>query len=223
MTIEPNRHRSLFLSDFHLGSRHCKAKRLYEFLCRYDADTIYLIGDIIEIRSPTKWPPFHDDVLKVLCDKALSGTKLVFVPGNHDSLFRYHIGQYGNLHILNHVYHECVGGGKLLIIHGDETDLFKIDKLLWFIVKLESVCKIHLWEYLRKYFSSLIWHHTELFKNKIMKKAASHKVCGIVCGHIHMPEISCNQGMLYLNPGDFIYHCTAIAESFNGKFSIIKG
>jgi UDP-2,3-diacylglucosamine pyrophosphatase LpxH len=222
MTIGQTKHKTLFISDLHLGSHNCKAKRLYEFLWRHDADRIYLIGDIVEMRSKNKWPPFHDNVLRILAQKAQDGTELVFIPGNHDSVFRYHVGDYGNLRIANHASHDCVNGETLLVIHGDETDLFRIDIILWLIVKFEHLTGLSLWNLLRKYFSRLIGSHVQAFENKMMALAHDRGFLGVVCGHIHMPNIV-DRGAFYLNPGDFTHHCTAIAEDHKGHFKILYG
>ena len=42
------RFRTLFLSDVHLGSRGCQANLLLDFMRYHDADTIYLVGDIVD-------------------------------------------------------------------------------------------------------------------------------------------------------------------------------
>ena len=222
MTTGHTRHRTLFLSDLHLGSQHCKAKRLYEFLWRNDADRIYLVGDVVEGNTPRRWPPYHDDVVRILAEKALAGTEIIFIPGNHDSVFRYHIGTYANLKILNHAVHERANGEKILVIHGDETDLFKLDLLLWVLTKFEIVTGLHLWELARRCFKSLIVRHTISFENKIMMLAHDGGYLGVLCGHIHMPNIV-DRGALYLNSGDWTWHCTAIAEDEHGEFQLLKG
>jgi UDP-2,3-diacylglucosamine pyrophosphatase LpxH len=219
-----SKHRTLFLSDFHLGSRQCQAKRLYDFLWRNDAEHIYLIGDIIETSAlfHRRWPPFHDDVMKLLYEKVLGGTRITFVPGNHDKLFRYHLGDYGSLRIADHARHTSATGKMFLIIHGDETDLLRIDVLLWAITKVEALTKISLWEALRKYIGPVIDHHTIAYENKIMALAMERGFLGVVCGHIHRPNIV-DRGALYLNPGDWTWHCTAIGEDDQGNFEMLYG
>lgn len=83
--------RTVFLSDIHLGSRNCKAKMLREFLNRVEAETIYLVGDIIDgerLRLARHWPQAHEQVLHLLHDKAARGTRVVYIPGNHDDALR---------------------------------------------------------------------------------------------------------------------------------------
>lgn len=215
--------RTIFMSDYHLGSHNCQAKRLYNFLSSYDAERIYLIGDIIEFSNRSKWPAYHNDILRILSEKSLAGCKIVFIPGNHDSIFRQHVGQYGNLRILKYAYHKQLDGSNLLVTHGDETDLLKIDFLLWCIIKLESLLKIHLWEIVRTYFPRWILVHTNRFEKKILALALKHGVQGVVCGHVHLPKVKQEDGFVYLNTGDWVQHCTAIIEDCSGTFSLVKG
>jgi UDP-2,3-diacylglucosamine pyrophosphatase LpxH len=217
------KHRALFISDAHIGSNQSKAERLYKFLCINTADTIYLVGDIIETNGLDKWPLFHDMVLKILCQRLSEGTQIVFVPGNHDSVFRHHIGQYGNLKILNHAYHTRANGQMLLVIHGDETDMIRFDLLLLLITKFEKYSKIHLWEVLRRLFTSCIEKHTLEYENKIIQLTRSLNFSAVVCGHIHKAKISEKEGITYLNTGDWVTNCTAIAEDKNGEFTLLQG
>lgn len=222
MTIaNSTKHRALFLSDFHLGSQHCKAKRLCDFLETNDADVIYLVGDVIE-SSVRHWPPFHDKVLMILAEKARLGTEIVFVPGNHDNAFRKHVGVYGNIKIAEYAIHRRAGGEPLFVVHGDETDIFKLDFLLRYIIKLETFLGVSLWEVLRKRFGRWISYHTRSFENKMIELAHDNGYLSVVCGHIHSPNIS-DCGALYLNPGDWTHHCTAIAEAHNGNFTMLQG
>lgn len=221
MIIVPTRYRSLFISDFHLGSLHCQVDRLCKFLLCHDAECIYLVGDIID-GSLYNWPPFHDNVLRILAEKSISGTKIVYVPGNHDRMFREHVGSYGNFTVAEYVVHERVDGEKMLVIHGDETDLFQINHLLWLIIKIETLIGFSIWEWMRKHFGPMIRSHTAEFENKIMALALERGFTSVVCGHVHYPDIV-DRGALYLNPGDWTWHCTAIAEDHNGSFTILQG
>lgn len=222
MTTGPSKYRALFISDCHLGSHHCRAERLYKFLTRNDAERIYLVGDIIEGNLLVEWPPFHNAVLRILFDKAQAGTEVIYIPGNHDRVFRQHIGHYGNLSIAERAFHERAGGEKLLVIHGDETDLFNTDILFWTITKFETITKLHLWELFRRCFRRMIDRHTVSYENKIMAVAQDQGFLGVLCGHIHMPRIV-NRETLYLNPGDWVWHCTAIAEDQHGHFKLLHG
>src|SRR5580692_10872736 len=90
-TEATRRVRAMFISDVHLGSRACKAAELIDFLKHHDADTIYLVGDIVDgwqLRSGWHWPQAHNDIIQKLLRKARNGTRLIYIPGNHDEFLR---------------------------------------------------------------------------------------------------------------------------------------
>ena len=45
---QPARHRTIFLSDIHLGTRGCQAELLLDFLKKNECDNLYLVGDIVD-------------------------------------------------------------------------------------------------------------------------------------------------------------------------------
>ena len=44
-------HRTVWLSDVHLGSRGSRVGLLLDFLAHTRCDTLYLVGDIIDVRQ----------------------------------------------------------------------------------------------------------------------------------------------------------------------------
>jgi UDP-2,3-diacylglucosamine pyrophosphatase LpxH len=87
--------RTLFLSDVHLGTRGCQADKLLDFLRHYEADTIYLVGDIVDgwqLKSAWYWPQLHNDVVQKLLRQARKGVRLFYIPGNHDEFLRDYYG-----------------------------------------------------------------------------------------------------------------------------------
>jgi UDP-2,3-diacylglucosamine pyrophosphatase LpxH len=86
----PCRVRTLFLSDVHLGAKGCQAAKLLSFLQHYEADTIYLVGDFVDawqLKTGWYWPQAHNDVVQKLLRKARKGTRILYIPGNHDEHF----------------------------------------------------------------------------------------------------------------------------------------
>src|SRR5262245_38329673 len=89
------RFRTLFLSDLHLGSKGCQANQLLDFLRNHEADTIYLVGDIVDgwhLKASWYWPQAHNDVVQKLLRMARKGANIVYVPGNHDEFLRDYYG-----------------------------------------------------------------------------------------------------------------------------------
>jgi UDP-2,3-diacylglucosamine pyrophosphatase LpxH len=125
-TVSPLRLRTVFISDIHLGFKGCSADLLLDFLHHVEMDTLFLVGDIIDVWSMKKsmfWPQSHNNVLRTILGKAKRGTKVIFVPGNHDEVFRDFDGAvFGNLEIHREYVHEGADGRKMLILHGDEFD-----------------------------------------------------------------------------------------------------
>jgi UDP-2,3-diacylglucosamine pyrophosphatase LpxH len=225
MTSEHRRYRSIFLSDFHLGSPHCQSVRLQNFLARNDAGMIYLVGDIIEANNHFKWPVSHGDVIRELSNKMQRGTKITYIPGNHDRIFLNYIGNYHNLTIAKCAKHTMTDGNVLLIVHGDENDRFKSWTLLHLLLAAERIVAKNLWELVRKHLGRVINRHERKFEEAMISYARTRSFYGIVCGHVHMPKIAnlLRGGTIYINCGDWIHHCTAVVEHFDGSFEMIRG
>ncbi len=119
--------RTLFLSDIHLGTKGCQAELLLDFMREVDADEIYLVGDIVDgwkLRSGWYWPQSHNDVVQKLLRKVRKGSRLVYVPGNHDEFLRDFLDMhFGGIEIQDQVLHEAADGKRYLVIHGDQFDL----------------------------------------------------------------------------------------------------
>src|ERR1700689_2928320 len=122
----PLRLRSVFISDIHLGFKGCSAELLLDFLHCVEMEYLFLVGDIIDVWSMKKsmfWPQAHNNVVRTILGKAKRGTKVIFVPGNHDEVFREFDGAvFGNLEIHKDYIHVGADGRRMLVLHGDEFD-----------------------------------------------------------------------------------------------------
>jgi UDP-2,3-diacylglucosamine pyrophosphatase LpxH len=236
--------RSVFISDVHLGFKGCQAGYLLDFLRRVDCDTIYLVGDIIDLWALTRsffWPQEHNDVIRTLLGKAKHGTRVVYVPGNHDRLFRDHDGlTLGNVEIRREVVHETVDGRRFLVLHGDEFDgIVRASPLLESIgssaYSLVLALNRHL-NALRLRLGYPYWSLAAFLKHKVKNavkfiagferavaaEARSRGLDGIICGHIHRAEISCIDGIVYCNDGDWVESCTTLVEDYAGRLSLLR-
>jgi UDP-2,3-diacylglucosamine pyrophosphatase LpxH len=119
--------RTLFVSDVHLGTKGCQADRLLDFLRHHEADTIYLVGDIVDgwqLRSSWYWPQAHNDVVQKFLRQARKGARVVYVPGNHDEFLRDYYGvHFGGVEVVEHALHVAADGRRYLVVHGDHFDL----------------------------------------------------------------------------------------------------
>jgi UDP-2,3-diacylglucosamine pyrophosphatase LpxH len=120
------RYRAVFISDIHLGTAGCQADELLDFLKSFECETLYLVGDIVDgwqLKRRWHWPQAHNDVIQKILRKARKGTKVVFVPGNHDESIRQFCGlQFGGIDIEYEAIHVTQEGKRLWVTHGDLFD-----------------------------------------------------------------------------------------------------
>ena len=122
---EPRRVRTAWISDVHLGTRASGAARLLDFLREYDFETLYIVGDLIDVwqmRRGRYWPQQHNDVIQKILRKSRKGTRVIYIPGNHDEMISSFYGAYGDIIIQNHAIHRTADGRRILVIHGHELD-----------------------------------------------------------------------------------------------------
>jgi UDP-2,3-diacylglucosamine pyrophosphatase LpxH len=235
---------TLFISDIHLGTRTCRAELLIDFLKRHEADTIYLVGDIVDfwrIRRGTIWPQSHDDVLQQILRKVRNGTRVVFIPGNHDEGLRDYCGtRFGGIEIVRDAVHETADGKRYLVIHGDEYDVV-VRYARWLAllgdrgyaaalavnVPLNWVRRqlgLDYWSlsaYLKYRVKSCV-NHIGDFERALADAARQRNVDGVICGHIHHAASRQIDNVHYVNTGDWVESCTAIAETKTGELQLIR-
>jgi UDP-2,3-diacylglucosamine pyrophosphatase LpxH len=243
---QTNRHRTIWISDVHLGTPGCKAEFLVDFLKRNECDTLYLVGDIIDgwkLRGSWFWPQEHTNVVRKILTKSKRGTKVYYVTGNHDEFLRKFVGyklELGNIKVVNEMVHTTADGRKLLVLHGDFFDVItRYHKWLALAgdVAYETTMAANYWFNRARRMAGLPYWSLSAFAKQTVKNAvnvvsqfedAVARECnrrgldGVICGHIHHAEIRDLHGVTYHNCGDWVESCTALAEDFNGKLSIIR-
>ncbi|HSI42569.1 MAG TPA: UDP-2,3-diacylglucosamine diphosphatase [Xanthobacteraceae bacterium] len=241
---EPRRFRALFISDVHLGTKGCQAELLLDFLKHHESETLYLVGDIIDgwrLKSGWYWPQKHNDVVQKLLRRARKGTRIVYLPGNHDEFLRDYYGHhFGGIEVVETTVHEAADGRRYLVIHGDVFDVVvRHAKWLAFLgdgaYTAALFVNTHLNWARRKlgfpYWSLSQWAKMRVknavnfigrFEEAVATEARRHKVDGVICGHIHHAVMHREFGVDYLNCGDWVESCTAVAEHDDGRFEIIS-
>lgn len=235
--------RALFISDVHLGMRSIRVRELLAFLNRHDAETIYLVGDIIDgwrLQKTWRWPPEYNALAQMLLDKAGRGTRIVYLPGNHDEFLREYLGTYfGEIEFVDRTVHTTAQGKTYLVIHGDQFDVVvRHHKWLahvgdWAYNMALRINWVINWGRRRlglSYWSLSAWAKQKV-KNAVsimgrFEEALSHEakqsgVDGVICGHIHHAVMHDRLGVHYVNTGDWVESCTAVGERFDGVFEII--
>jgi UDP-2,3-diacylglucosamine pyrophosphatase LpxH len=238
-------YRSVFISDTHLGTRGCRADFLADFLSRISADHLYLVGDIVDgwrLRRFWFWDRHHDEVLAQIFRHARSGAKVVYVPGNHDEALRRVLPlglEVAGIGFADEAEHVTADGKRLLVIHGDQFDsVVRYAKILALLGDWAYTAALGLNRYFNlararfgyPYWSLSSWLKRQVkeavkaidrFEQALAADAADRGFDGVVCGHIHHPEMRMVGDVLYVNDGDWVESCTALVEHADGRLELI--
>jgi UDP-2,3-diacylglucosamine pyrophosphatase LpxH len=236
--------RTIFISDVHLGMKPIRVGQLIEFLRLHDAETIYLVGDIVDgwrLAKAWHWPSDYNVLVQILLEKANAGTRIVYLPGNHDEFLREYLGTYfGEIEFVDRTVHTSACGKTYLVIHGDQFDVV--------VMHAKWLAHVGDWAYnaaLRvniainwvrrrlglQYWSLSSWAKQKVknavsvigrFEEALVHEARESGVDGVICGHIHFADMHDRLGIHYINTGDWVESCTAIVENDAGAFELVK-
>jgi UDP-2,3-diacylglucosamine pyrophosphatase LpxH len=235
--------RTVWISDLHLGTPGCQARALLDFLRTVECETLYLVGDIIDgwqLKRSWYWPQAHNDVVQKLLRKARKGTRVVFVPGNHDEFARRYVQHnFGGVDVVDEALHELADGRKLWITHGDYFDgvvqcakwlAYVGDSAYEFTLRmnrhlnsLRARLGLPYWS-LSKYLKLKVKRAVSFigdFEAAVARAARERGADGVVCGHIHHAEMRLIDGVLYCNDGDWVESLTALVEHGDGRLEIL--
>jgi UDP-2,3-diacylglucosamine pyrophosphatase LpxH len=238
------RFRSIWISDIHLGTRGCKIEFLLDFLRHTESEFLYLVGDIIDVWQLKKswyWPQSHNEALRLILRKAGRGTRVFYVPGNHDEFFRdYTDLRFGGVTLLVDLVHETADGRRYLVIHGDAYD--------GIVAHARWLAMLGDWSYqialrcnsavnrVRRRLGYPYWSLSAYLKHKVKnavglisnfehalaEEARRRGVEGVICGHIHKADLREIEGIVYANDGDWVESCTALVEHESGELEILR-
>ncbi|MFB0611853.1 UDP-2,3-diacylglucosamine diphosphatase [Aurantiacibacter poecillastricola] len=238
------KYRTIWISDIHLGTKGCNADLLIDFLDSVDSETMYLVGDIIDgwrLKKKFYWPDAHNDIVWRIMKRARRGTRVVYIPGNHDEMFRQFTGlNFGGIEIRRAAFHDTADGRRLMVLHGDEFDAVMLshrwlafvgDALYHFMMGLNRWVNVA-----RKRLGLPYWSLSRMAKHKVKnavefigkyeevvaRAAAERGVDGVVCGHIHTAEHRMFDGVEYWNDGDWVEGCNALVEHADGSMEILN-
>ncbi len=236
-------YRSIFISDVHLGTKDCKAKQLSEFLKTIQCEQLYLVGDIFDgwrMKSGVYWHKSFNRVIRQILKRSKSGTPVFYITGNHDEFLRKYANmQFDNIHVLNRATHISANKKRYLVIHGDQFEgVTRCSKLLKYIgdVGYEFLMMLNrLFNKARARWGLGYWSFAAFLKTHINRAktyiqdyeiavstgAKKQGFDGVICGHIHQAAKKTIHDIEYLNTGDWVESCTAIAEDFEGRFHLI--
>jgi UDP-2,3-diacylglucosamine pyrophosphatase LpxH len=237
-------YRTVWISDVHLGTKACQVEPLLKFISSMRCENLFLVGDIIDLWAMKRkwyWPQTHNDVIRKILKRASKGTKVTYIPGNHDENFRGYLGlNFGGVEVKREAFHVTADGKRVLMIHGDEFDtVVKNHRIItwfgdWCYDLLHAGGRIYNW--LRRkfgwpYFSlaayvqsrvEVVVNFVSNYQQSLLKYARSRKAEIVVTGHIHRPEIMLIEDILYANCGDWVENCTALVEHADGRLELLK-
>lgn len=243
MQTIPTPYRTLWISDLHLGTRGCQAEALLDFLRSTESDTLFLVGDILDgwqLKKRWFWSEAQDEVVRTILAKARAGTRVVYVPGNHDEALRaYGALRLGGVQVAAEWIHETADGRRLLVHHGDRFDAV-VTCHRWLALlgdwayQLVLAANTHVnrvrralgfpyWSlagFVKQRVKDAVSYVTE-FERAVAHAARKRGLDGVVCGHIHKAEMREIEGVLYCNDGDWVESCTALAEHASGRLEIL--
>lgn len=236
-------YRTVWVSDTHLGSKGCQADKLLQLLQSTECDNLILVGDIIDVwalKRSIYWPAVHGAVVQEILNKASAGCNVVFIPGNHDEILRqFHGLTIGGVHIRPEYIHTLADGRRVLCIHGDQFDIVtRYHKWIAVAGDIGYAMLLTANRYFNKaraFFGMGYWSLSQFIKQQVKqavnfigdfeqcvsKEGAERGVDVVLCGHIHHAEIKAVGSITYVNCGDAVESCTAIAETPTGQLQII--
>ncbi|HUJ74657.1 MAG TPA: UDP-2,3-diacylglucosamine diphosphatase [bacterium] len=239
-----NRYRSIWISDIHLGTRGCKADYLLDFLKHNKSDFLYLVGDIIDawqLGRSGYWTQSHNDIIRKFLRLSKDGTRVTYIPGNHDELFRDYVDlQFGGITVADEAIHETADGRRFLVLHGDQFDAVVVH-MRWVAMLgdwayTQALRLNHWFNWVRRKLGYPYWSLSAYLKHKVKnavgfisrfeeavaEAALTRNVDGVICGHIHKAEMRTIHGLLYCNDGDWVESCTALVEHKSGELEIVQ-
>ncbi|WP_419896835.1 UDP-2,3-diacylglucosamine diphosphatase [Roseomonas sp. USHLN139] len=239
------RYRSLFISDTHLGQRGCRVDLLLEFLNEVECEQLYLVGDIVDgwrLKRSWYWDAGHDQVIRKVLSMAKHGTRVIYIPGNHDEVFRDWAGpefQVAGIALMKEAVHTAADGRRFLVIHGDEFD--SVVRYATVIAHLgdwayDAALAVNRWfNAVRRRLGYPYWSLSQWLKRQVKEavkaidrfevalaeEARRRGLDGVICGHIHHAEMRQVNGITYMNDGDWVESCSALVEHADGRFALV--
>ena len=235
--------RTVWISDVHLGNKNSKAEALLDFLRENDFETLYVVGDFIDISALKQrifWPQEHNDVIQKLLRKGRKGSEIIYIPGNHDEHVGGYLGNYGSITVRKNAIHLTADGRRILVFHGHELDavvqnlgwlghigdigyalLLRCNGTLNVARRLIGLGDWSLSAYVKGRVKNVL-HFIGDFEEAAVRYSRAYAADGAVCGHIHSASVRKIGTLDYYNTGDWVESCTALVEDFDGTMKLVR-
>jgi len=237
-------YRAVWISDVHLGTRHAQVDKLLDFLRETECEYLYIVGDFIDgwqLRRKWFWTEEYNTLIQKLLRKNRKHTRVILVTGNHDEFLEHFLGlNFGAVRLVERIEHVAADGKRYLVLHGHQFDgLAHFNRLLDRVgsALYDRILDMNVWvNRIRRMFGFGYWSFASYIKlraKRAMKYVTDYEeallqfarksgVDGVICGHIHRPEIRQVGDILYLNAGDWVENCTALVEDYTGHIELIR-
>lgn len=237
-------YRAIWISDVHLGTRHAQAGKLLDFLRQTECEHLYIVGDFIDgwqLRRKWYWAEEYNVLVQKILRKNRKQTRVTLVIGNHDEFLEQFFGlNFGAVRLVERVVHRAADGKRYLVIHGHQFDgLAHFNRLLDRVgsALYEKILDLNVWiNRCRRMLGFGYWSFASYIKLKakaavkyvndyedaLIQYARKSQVQGVICGHIHRPEIRQVNDIVYLNCGDWVENCTALVEDYDGNIQLLR-
>ena len=237
-------YRSIWISDVHLGTKHAQVDKLLDFLRDTECEHLYLVGDFIDgwqLRRKWYWANNYNVLIQKLLRKNRKNTRVTYITGNHDEFLEKFVGMsFGAVELVERTIHTAADGKRYLVIHGHQFDgLSHFNRLLDRVgtVLYDRILDLNVWinrarrslgfgywsfaSYIKLKAKAAVKYVTD-YEDAMIQFTRKSGMAGVICGHIHRPEIRNLGDIFYMNTGDWVENCTALVEDFDGKFTLIK-
>ncbi len=239
--------RSVFISDLHLGFRHSRVRLLLDFLMQHQPENLYLVGDFIDgfcFQNRWHWQPECNLIVERLMDLVHTGTRIRIAVGNHDCflrdpVMRRWLDRLGVVEVAEEFHHQTADERCFLVMHGDQFDVWEQASPFtagFFNLVYEGLLQVNsMWSHatsaalygnsslvvsLKRRITS-IGRHARRFRDQVIRHTRHRGCDGVICGHIHAPQLIEVDGLTYCNTGDWIENCTALTENSQGKLQLL--
>ncbi len=239
------RYKTIVISDLHMGSKWSAVEEVCEFLHNNSCQKLILCGDVIDGwaimrgRKANVWGRKESNFVKLIIDLSLD-TDVIYLRGNHDDfLDRIIPTSIFNIDIKREYIYTSFGK-RYLVTHGDRFD--SVTTHTSWLSKMGDVAySMMLWlnKYYNRYrfkkglpyrsiaasakdFTKRVVSRMSKHDRRIVNAAKENWCSGVICGHIHRPEMKTIEDITYLNSGDWLESLSALTEDWKGNWSLYR-
>ncbi len=211
-------------------------------LRHYEPESLYIVGDFLDgwrLVRKWYWPPDYDEIADRILAMASSGVTVRYMPGNHDEFLRQPHPSFRGITVADEFFHKAADGRRWLVTHGDLFDAVErrlhrtsqvgsriYDSLVWTNLQTNQLLKKSgagefNYSFAVKRLSKRLLGVIGALRSALSDHARSLDCQGVVCGHLHFPQITEQDGFVWCNTGDWVEHQSFVVEHFDGTFELM--